>query len=452
VIRQAEDAEIDVRDGAVRSPSQVSVRSLVAVFVAFLVGAFALNLVVLSRAPAVTPIDGLVYADAFDRAMAGEVVVEGMMIGENTRRLLACRGIHGVESFGVECGEAVPLDALPVGGQTSAFIHPPTYFFATAGIVRGAQAIWPDLEAYDAARLVNSLWTALGATLMVYLAVLWGARPWAAAGVMAAFLPTPTFVALNSFVTPDSMALLICSAILVGTTLWWKGRWPAWALLPVGLLAGLVKQTYLLAAVSGLILIAVLWLVQRSRPWQHHLRAAAALACGAGAAVIGWDLVKRALAIAPADLGVDPFSMPADLQGFLRITFTGAWALPGEAAADLMPIPFAAYGLASGLSIALAAAAAGAVLYTGRKDVRFVLGLAGVTAICFGGLLMSMLYFVSHGILLPPAARYVIGAFPLYALPLFLASAKRGVVIGAGLAAALGGLAWILFPGATVVV
>lgn len=398
--------------------------------------------VVVQKFPGISPIDGIVYVDALDRALQGSMTVQGDRLGEATSRYVACRGVHGFGNRGIPCEGPYPED---LSGYTSAYVHPPTYFFMTAAVVKVSQLALPDSYPFDLARMASGLWFAIGAFVMVVLAVRWGVRPWPATIVVAALLPTPAFTAMSAFITPDSMALLICAAVALGVTLWWQRTIPAWSLLFFGALAALVKQTYLLAVIAAALLIGLLWLLQRTRTAREAVTAGAFLCAGAAASVVGWEVIKRSLALFPLPpTPPDPFAYPVNFNGAFGLLFQGARDLPFDAAGPLLAFPFATRGMGAAVVLALAAAAGGALLYRARTTDEFALSAAGVAAVVTGGLILSGLYFVTSGIFLPPTPRYVIGAFPIYALPLFLAANRRPVVWFMALVGAVGAVGWLL--------
>lgn len=436
-------------EGAVTSASRdaapdrrITVKTA-SVILLFLFGwSLSFNFVVLQKMPGISPIDGIVYSDAFDRAMQGSVTVQGDRMGEATSRYIACRGVHGFGNRGIPCEGPYPE---LFRGYTSAYVHPPTYFFMTAAVVKAVQLVLPDAYPFDLARMVSGVWFAIGAFVMVILAVRWGARPWPAALVIAAMLPTPTFTSMFSFITPDSMSLLVCASIALGVTLWWQERIPAWSLVFFGALAAMVKQTYLLAVIAAALLIGLLWLLQRKRSARQSVQAGVFLCLGAAVTVVGWDLIKRSLAMFPLPAsGPDLFAYPVSFDGIFGLLFQGARDLPFDAAGPLLSMPLASRGMGSAVVLALAAAAGGALLYKARDTDEFTLSAAGVIAVVTGGLILSGLYFVSSGIFLPPAPRYVMGAFPIYALPLFMAATRRSVLWFMIAVGVVGVVGWIL--------
>ena len=458
-----------VAGGGWRSPQPFPLRTAAAVFLLLLVVAGLFNFVVIQKLPGISPVDGPVYADALDRAFDFRVTVKGDRLGEATVEYIGCRGIQGVGSLDAACDEprlnrlessseassmtgaqawARELFKSSLSGYTTAYVHPPTYFFLTAGVVKAVQVVAPGVYAFDIARMVGALWFAVGALLMVWLATLWGARPWPAALVMVALLPTPTGATTFSFITPDSMSLMVCGGVALGVTLWWRDRLPAWSLIFFGLLTAAVKQTYFLAAVAGVLLIAMLWWRQHTRPTRACVSAAVFVGAGAVIGLVGWDLIKRFIEVVPGDIstGPDPFAVSLDFNGVAQLIFTAAADFPNEAAGPLLAVPPAALAMSMGFGLALAAATGGALLYRSTRSDEFILAASGGLTVVFGGLLVSLMYLLSSGIFLPPIVRYIFGGIPLVLLPLMLATSSRAVRVLLVVLAAVSYIGWMLYP------
>ena len=433
-----------VAGGGWRSPQPFPLRTAAAVFLLLLVVAGLFNFVVIQKLPGISPVDGIVYADALDRAFDFRVTVKGDTMGVATSEYIACRGVHGYDELGLSCGGPYP-DTFR--GLTTAYVHPPTYFFLTAGVVKAVQVVAPGVYAFDIARMVGALWFAVGALLMVWLATLWGARPWPAALVMVALLPTPTGATTFSFITPDSMSLMVCGGVALGVTLWWRDRLPAWSLIFFGLLTAAVKQTYFLAAVAGVLLIAMLWWRQHTRPTRACVSAAVFVGAGAVIGLVGWDLIKRFIEVVPGDIstGPDPFAVSLDFNGVAQLIFTAAADFPNEAAGPLLAVPPAALAMSMGFGLALAAATGGALLYRSTRSDEFILAASGGLTVVFGGLLVSLMYLLSSGIFLPPIVRYIFGGIPLVLLPLMLATSSRAVRVLLVVLAAVSYIGWMLY-------
>lgn len=432
-------------------------RRYVLIFLTLLTVSLGFNAIAVAKLPGITPIDGAVYLDAFQRGGRGEVTVRGDTLGPQALDVLACRGMYGFEALGMTClpdGHAADdrfrqeLAATPV----TSYVHPPTYFVITGVAARALVAVLPGHpDPLALARLLGAVWFSLGALLLVRVAALWGASPWAATAVVAAFVPTPTFLMLYSFITPDAMGLLVSAAALLGATMWWHGRMPAWPLLIFGAATtGAVKQTYLPAALAAALLLAALWGWRRHHGGGEGRTGAATAAAvgwlltGAALGLLGWFGLRELLARAPfIELPSDPFAGPVTLDKLLGLIAVGARSIPVEAAGAYPPTPATVVATAALLTLVTAAAAGGALLSGDR--CRGPIAAAGVTAIITGGLVVSVLYAVTNGLLLPASPRYVVGAWPLYVLPLLLV--RRRWVTGLMIALTVVGVtAWLLWP------
>jgi hypothetical protein len=424
------------------------------IFLVFLVYAWAFITVVVPRTYPVAPADGLVYADAFDRALAGRVTVRGDTILRPTLDLVACSPVvtGPIRSWLVPAGWNCRSDEPPPEIRTTAWIHPPTSFFLDAAVARIIAAVRGRLDAFTAGRLAGGLWFALGGTLTVFLAALWGAAPWRSAAVLAAFLPTPLFFSLFTYVTPDRFALAVGSLVLIAGTLWWRGQLAVHWLFLAGLVSGGVfKQTFILAAIGLVALVLSLWWQARrtgsaGRTGRDTVIGMAWLLAGGLIGVVGWHFLKHRLGVElPPRTAPDLFTVEPGLNGAIGILFQHAFLTPlGDNLGGTLE-PLATVGLAALLALALAGAAFGAVFYADPAEQIFPLALAAILTIGPGGLAISMLGGVSSGNWLPPSPRYTLAAFPLYVLPLLAAADRRVVWLGGLITAAVGLAAWAAF-------
>lgn len=435
------------------------IRRYALIMATLLVASISFNVLAVSRLPGITPIDGPAYLDAYTRALDGAAARRGQTFDGPTLDAIACRGLYGIrlvaplfgpkpmmcDSQGQAVDDAVRAkwDAAP----STAYVHPPTYFFLTAWSVRAIEAVLPgDQDGIDLARVLGAVWFSLGALLLVRAAALWGANPWAAAAVLLAFLPTPTFVSLFTFVTPDSMSLLVGAGVVLAVTLWWHRRMPAWPLLLVGLATAAVAGTFLLAAGAGGLVLAALWWFQRGRDLGATAGAAAWLLGGAAAGAIGWTVLRELIAIGPpiplpAGGGVP--AQDASVDNLLGLLVIPGATIPAEAAGAAIRMPGALAAVAAALALLTAAAAFGAVLYRRDRNPAFALAAGGVTAFALGGFLVATLSLVADGLLPPAAPRYAFGAWPFYILPLLLIAHRRLIAATVGTLLVIGPAAWL---------
>ncbi len=422
-----------------------------AVFLVLLLAAGSLFLVVVPRTFHVAPADGIVYVDAFHRALQGQVTVRGDLVGDTALDEAACRQ------------PSLPADSLqwdcdPESGRQStwrstAWIHPPTSFFADAALTRAVGVVAPNVNPLDIGRLIGALWFALGGLLIVLLASAWGARPWAAAAVMLALLPTPLFVDTFAFVTPDRWVLIVGAGALLAATLWWRHHLAVPWLGVVGVVCGgLVKQTFLLAAATAMLLLVLLWWQdRRSRdPSRTGREVGGALVWLGGGAAVGavlWQLAKISWGQPAAPAAAPDFlTLPARPDTALSLLFHGAWQIPMNDSAAVALEPMALLGISALMTLLLAGAAWGALFYRQPSEPGWPMAAAGVIAIGIGGLVVGVMGTLSGGAWLPSAPRYVMPAFAAYAVPLIVLAHRRWLLGLMWALAAIGALSWAFAP------
>jgi hypothetical protein len=376
-----------------------------AVFGVLLLTSTILTLANIERSQSIAPADGLVYVDAYNRALEGEVVRRGDTVGVAALETFLCEPSNAsvvaafAQLFPAESGDQVTecADANTATVESTAWIHPPSYFWVTAAAGSIITALAPDVSPLSAGRVVGALWFAAGGVVLVGVATLWGARRWAATGVVAAFAVTPAFVGVFSFVTPDAAFLLVSAVVCGAATLWWQRRLALGWLFAAGVFSVLFKQPHVLAAVA-------------------------------------------AVGLAP-----DPFAYPFDLNGVMATAFTGVTKLTFGDSPGVFLEPLAGGFLAAVVLAGLLGAAVGAVLYEERWNDMRSLAMSAVLVIGFGGALVSAFYAASGGIMLPPSPRYVWGAFAAFAIPLLVVAHRRVVLVPAVVLWGFGILAWWTF-------
>lgn len=440
---------------AVWTPPCPASRTHAAIFLSFLAFGAVYIAAVVPRTYPVAPADGLVYADAFDRAMAGRVTVRGDTIGRETLDLVACSPLitGSIRGWMVPAGWDCGSDAEPPKIRSTAWIHAPTSFFLDVAGARLICLLTGMTNAFTAARLLGAVWFALGATMTVMLAEAWGAPPWRAAAVLAAFLPTPLFFSLFTYVTPDRFALAVGALVFLAGTRWWRRQLPAPWLAAVGVISGgLFKQTFIVADMGLVALTAALWWQSATtgtagRTGRETMLGMTWLLAGSGCGIVGWHLLKLQWGVElPARSGPDLFTIVPSLDGALSILFQHPFLTPMGDTRGFMLEPLTCVGFAALLTLATAGAGFGAVFYRRLADREFPLALAGLVTVGPGGLLISILGGVSSGNWLPASPRYVLAAFPLLVLPLLLLANRRPIWIGSLAMAGLGTLAWAAFP------
>lgn len=429
---------------------------LVGVFLVLLVAGTAVNLAILPRVYNIAPADGVVYLDAFDRALDGQVTVQGDRVSAEVLDQIVCtaHNPHPLVRLATNwtCGDEEPEPGRPQDwGATTAWIHPPTYFFAEAGMTRAVGTVLPDADPVAVARVLGSVWFAAGGTLLVLLGVLWGARPLSATLGVLAFLPTPVFVSTFAYLTPDRAVLLVGAGTLIAVTAWLRGRLPLVWLALVGLLVGgLFKQTFVLAALTGALLICVIWLLGMRGHGQRLATSSALLASGllVGGAVVGavaWQAIKSGLGQPlPPRPEPDALTLSAEPGNLFTMMFQGAVSIPGNDSQLPALEPLAMLGISAMMVVITAGAAMGTVLIQPPDQRLWAIAVTGVLAIGLGGVVVGILGSVSAGNWLPPAPRYVMPAFAAYVTPLLvLAGQRRWLAVLLAGVAVIGTWTWV---------
>lgn len=248
--------------------------------------------------------DEYVYIDAVDKAAHGDLTQRGELIDEYALELLSCRGVEGA-LMGVPCGTEPSNVGVPwEDGHTSADIHPPTYYFLTAGLARAVQAISPVDDLLSAARVTSAVWVGLGLTLVVALARALGATRIAAAAAVLLGLLAPHTRWIATFVTPDALNIVVGALVMLVAVQIARDRLhPAW-LVPAMFAVGTIKAQNVLVGGMVVLLLAIValrrWHQDRSgRPVRTIAWSVAALVAGVVPQFV-WLAVRSATALGPA--------------------------------------------------------------------------------------------------------------------------------------------------------
>lgn len=329
--------------------------------------------------PTLSPFDEWVYVDYVDKATSLGVAQQGETIDDEALALSSCRGVHVWGTFGSPCGG--PYDPLqyPLGGVTSADIHPPTYFLATAAGAAVIRAVGLSDDLLTSSRAMGAVWLLMGLLLVVLAAVELGAPKWSAVGAAALVASLPLTRWTNSYITPDALNIAVGGALLVTAIRVRHRAWPWWSLAIIGALAGAIKTQNVLAVGATVVFLFVSAVVVARSGDVRHARQ---FALGGGATVFGfvaaqllWIVLRGMLSIGPSpDTAAEaPITLARLASGTGSFVFAlGIGSLP--------PVPAYAY-----LSTALVVAGSvGALLYRSVSDERFALAV-GITLMVFLG-------------------------------------------------------------------
>lgn len=143
------------------------------------------------------------------------------------------------------------------GGYNTADIHPPIYYFVTAGLTAVGGWFVVDADPVTLMRLTGGVYLAVGVCLTWLLARRVGANRWAAFGAAGLLVTAPNVLYMSSIVNVDASVVMAAAAFgLVALAVWRrKSAWWALPLLAMGLM--LVKMTNLGALIATALFLII---------------------------------------------------------------------------------------------------------------------------------------------------------------------------------------------------
>ena len=370
--------------------------AILAIVSALMVGTFVPN------QPELTLFDEWVYLDAVDQASSLGVAQRGEPILGEALEVISCRGVQFYGLLGSPCNGPYVSTEYPQGGITGADIHPPTYFWLTAGVAAAIRSLGISEDLLTSSRLAGALWLFLGLLGITILGVELGARLMGSVGAAAAVAALPLTRYTNTYITPDNLNLAVGAAVMLTGIRFCRGTWPWWSLFVAGALAGLFKTQNALVVGAAVSLIGWHWLTTRNQTnstVRLHIAAAAGAASGFVVVQLAWQVARSLLAVgdSPAQPGV---SVPLSAELLYRETTSFLFRLVGSVTDDADPT--VAYFSAA----LLVAGCAGAVLYRPVKD--FVWGAAAATLLMLvlGSPILIVVVKIVVGDAIPSPARY----------------------------------------------
>lgn len=376
-----------------------------------------------------SPIDEVVYLDYTYKVWDQGMVHKGERFGDDVAQLVACEQVLPFGNLGQVCGsDDVNYGGLPNGGYTTGEGYTPLYFWTVRAIGDPLHAL-TGLSEVTSWRLSGVVW--LSMTMLVLVALLRRFR-----------IPSPVILALGllfigspyawwtyTYISTDTSVVLFGAAILLTTLQARRGRWSAWWLVPLGVLAPLFKITNLLAfGLVGLVLLldavakklshrttratafAPVETGAEPKPARFWVPMGISVALAAGLQVL-WMRLIPVLAVSDVvvDQGVTVPLTPAELVRIATIGFSGAIEhnpFAARSGSALLPLVFQPLGW---LMIAFVIGALVSVRWSHpRGPLVWAIGLACVLALPALGLLMWFL----TGTYFPLPGRYAAALIP----------------------------------------
>lgn len=262
-IRRRDDTPRAASGGGFRGRARDRIRSRWVVWCAVLVSVVATGAAAATLALTYEPVtqyDEQAHFDYVARiASEHRLISVGETYGADTVREMGCRGVgrdpDAPRRSG--CGPALTSAELPFQGVNYVAGYSPVYYAATAAVA-GPLSTIDGLSLFEAARLADALWFALGAGVLTAALVRLQVRPWLAAAASVLLASTPAFLLQGGAVTPDSLSLLAGgSALLVlGLRTRWRRRL-LWATV-LGVVVALAKSSFVPLA-TFVVLLAVVF-------------------------------------------------------------------------------------------------------------------------------------------------------------------------------------------------
>jgi hypothetical protein len=353
---------------------------------------------------ALSPFDEWVYLDAVDKVTDLQIPQQGELIGQAALEVSSCRGVFVWGPTGSPCGGPYVSTDYPLGGVTSADIHPPTYFAMTAAAAGLIRAMGLSDDLLTSARIVGAFWLMLGLVGITVLARELGLPFYSGVGAatLAAVLPITRYN--NSYITPDALNIAVGAFVLLTAVRIARGAWPWWALAVAGAVAGGIKTQNALALGVAIVFLIINALMARSadvQSWRRHLLASLGAITGYLVVQGGW-LVVRSL----RSLGDSPVHDDAGGRLTLELAAQETTAfilrLGLGATEDGQPVPTYAYILTA----LLVAGLVGAVLYRPLQTVHWQLGTATTLLVFLGSPILLVAQQLAISEVVPSPARY----------------------------------------------
>jgi hypothetical protein len=408
-------------------------------------------------------LDEHVHLDYAANVREGTIPHAGGVYTLTVREEWSCGVGHMVGGYASDCaGNLPPVEELPSGQYSSAYIHYPTYFVAANVFAGIAKSVFHVDSYLTGLRLFSVLCLALGMAAALAFALALGLRGWGAAA--SALIPVGAIAVLhhNFYVSPNATQTLT-GVLVAGTALLWirRNKGFTWVALATALAASIAVVDCL--AVAAVALAATWqwgrnrWSTTRRATWRPALWQPVLLGVLVLAPIVAWNQVivtrqtvpndviyarvsanaplpERALNLASELTGLHspwPYGWPLALDTWLTVAVIGlvlfkalgilkekVWPLAKVDGADPLP----------GLDTRLAPAPRPR---TGADVLRVVCVSAIAILVLYPPIQWISIY-TSFGSTLPIVPRYSIGLAPLFTFAALLAVPRERARVALG--------------------
>jgi len=391
-----------------------------------------------------SPIDELHHVDYMIKAAHGQLLRRGDVMGPETRKEGACRGVDAPGYDPGNCDDEAWLAGREFNTEE---IQPPAYYFLTGWAARALRPVLGTDSLVVAARMAGAAWMAAGvAALWAALAML-GVPLLSRWAVSALVITTPVVLHASATVTNDATSLVAGALVLAAVLAWERGRLPGF----VVALAAFVAVSLRLTNFVGVGAVVVYLVLRTIRPREaqgpsegRDIRSSLLMAALLTGVVLltglGWVMLNSAVARTgplsnPNTLNQQAQSLrPEMILGQVQATVTPA--------RDPYLVPFLRNGvvrtIVSATDWVFIASALGLAALAARGSPGVSLGASTfLCAVMTGPVLTVTNYVFQHAFYAIPA-RYGLSLIPAFAAGLGLSLGKawvqRAVVGLAGIA------------------
>lgn len=203
-----------------------------------------------------SPIDEVVYMDYTYKVWDQGMVHRGERFGPEVAHLVACAKVLPFGDLGQTCGSSVVnYGGLPNNGYTTGEGYTPLYFWTVRLIGDPIHAL-TSLSEPTSWRLSGPVWLAITMVLLVALMRRFSIPSAVTLALGLLFIASPYAWWTYTYISTDASVVAFGAALLLVVVQARAGRWSAWWLVPLGVLAPLFKITNLIA--FGLVALYVL--------------------------------------------------------------------------------------------------------------------------------------------------------------------------------------------------
>lgn len=376
-----------------------------------------------------SPIDELHHVDYLIKSADGQLLRRGDVIGPETRKEGACRGVDA-PGYPASCDDESWLAGREFNTEE---IQPPAYYFLTGWVARLLRPVMGTSSLVAAGRMVGALWAAAGLVFLWAALRMLGVPILVRWAVCALVITTPVVLHASTTVTNDATGLFAGGAVLLAALAWERHRVPAFVVVLATIAAVSLRLTNFIGA-GMVILYLLIRAVQRDedpegspgRSTRSHLAMAAGVAATVVVTGLAWVGLNSAVARVGPLANPNTFNQQAPNIS-LETLFGNSWAAVPPTR-DPYLVPFLQNDTFRAMVRAtdwlLVGAAIGVAALARRRSPGEALGAGAMVCAAATGPILTVSNYVFQGAYYPIPPRYGLTVVPAFAVALGLAAQK----------------------------